>query len=123
MRQRLPSKRRGIRAVITGGAVSLHLSTGEYDDGKLGEIFCECAREGAFSRDIMAAFAISVSIGLQHGIELSTYHHAFRNFAMEPDLIRGIFELLEEHYDTQGSRVNRVTAPIESVENKVGNSV
>ncbi len=97
-RQRLPNRRAGIRATIGTGPNRLILSTGEYPDGRLGEIFLDHQKEGTFGRDILNAFAMSVSLGLQHGIPLETLAHTFRDFHMEPDFIREVFEALEESY-------------------------
>jgi hypothetical protein len=93
-REKLPHKRRGLRADIG----DLHLCAGEYEDGTLGEVFLTMPKEGTFSKDILSAFAMSVSIGLQHGVPLDAYAHAFREFSMEPDYVRGVFRLLEERY-------------------------
>ncbi len=97
-RKRLPSRRTGIRVIIGKNKDEVHLSTGEYTDGTLGEIFLVHQREGTFGRDMLNAFAMAVSLGLQHGVTLAAFHHTFRNFTMGPDLIRGIFEELELHY-------------------------
>ena len=97
-RKRLPNKRKGIRVVLGKNKDPVHLSTGEYPDGTLGEIFLVHQREGTFGRDMLNAFAMAVSLGLQHGVTLKTFHHTFRNFNMEPDLIRSVFEELELHY-------------------------
>ena len=97
-RRKLPPKRAGIRAIIGEGTSAVHLSTGEYPDGTLGEVFLVHQREGTFGRDMLNAFAMAVSLGLQHGVTLEQFHHTFRNFKMDPDLIRGIFEELEYHY-------------------------
>jgi ribonucleoside-diphosphate reductase alpha chain len=95
-RTRLPNRRKGFRITIQPGPVQL--STGEYHDGQLGEIFLDAPKEGSFTRDILNAFAMSVSLGLQHGVPLSAFTHTFRNFKMEPDLVRQIFDELENHY-------------------------
>ena len=97
-RKRLPPKRKGIRVQIGLNKDHVHLSTGEYEDGALGEIFLVHQREGTFGRDILNAFAMAVSLGLQHGVTLEQFHHTFRNFNMEPDIIRGIFGELHMHY-------------------------
>jgi ribonucleoside-diphosphate reductase alpha chain len=97
-RKRLPNKRAGLRIVVGTGKDIVHISTGEYLDGKLGEIFLVHQREGTFGRDMLNAFAMAVSLGLQHGVPLEAFHHTFRNFNMEPDLIRNIFNELEAHY-------------------------
>lgn len=72
--------------------------TGDYPDGKLGEIFISYQKVGSFAQDMLNAFAIALSLGLQHGIPLKTLHHTYRDFKMEPDLVRGIFEELELRY-------------------------
>lgn len=97
-RKRLPSRRKGMRITIGRGNDEVHLSTGEYPDGTLGEVFLVHQREGTFGRSILNAFAMAVSLGLQHGITLDTFQHTFRDFKMEPDLVRGIFTELEAHY-------------------------
>jgi len=100
-RERLPNKRPGLRITIGEGARgphSLQLHTGEFPDGTLGEIFLDSSKEGSFSRALLNAFAMSVSLGLQHGVPLSAFTHTFREFKMEPDLIRQIFQELEDFY-------------------------
>lgn len=93
-RKRLPSRRRGLRATVCGA----HLATGEYTDGTLGEIFITYQKEGTFARDALNALAMSISLGLQHGIPLSAFQHTFRSFKMEPDMIMAIFAELTAHY-------------------------
>ena len=93
-RKRLPSRRRGFRIVVHGA----HLATGEYEDGTLGEIFINYQKEGTFARDVLNALAMSISLGLQHGIPLRAYLHTFRAFRMEPDMILAIFKELSDHY-------------------------
>jgi len=97
-RKRLPAKRRGVRFTLNIGAHPATIHTGEYEDGTLGEIFINVAKLGTFTSEICNAFAMMMSLALQHGVPLKTLHHTFRNFNMEPDLIRGIFEELEIHY-------------------------
>lgn len=101
-RHRLPHRRLGIRMVVGTGKDKVHMSTGEYEDGTIGEIFLDHQREGTFGRAMINAFAISVSIGLQHGIPLKAYAHTLRGLKMEPDLMRGIFDELDEFYDDNG---------------------
>ena len=100
-RQRLPNRRSGIRVTIGTGPNRLTLSTGEYPDGRLGEIFLDHQKEGTFGRDILNAFAMAVSLGLQHGITIETLAHSFRDFRMEPDFLREVFEVLEESYSVK----------------------
>ena len=97
-RQRLPNRRSGIRVTIGTGPNRLTLSTGEYPDGRLGEIFLDHQKEGTFGRDILNAFAMAVSLGLQHGITIETLAHTYRDFHMEPDFLREVFTVLEETY-------------------------
>ena len=97
-RCRLPSRRQGFRLVIGSGKDAVHMATGNYDDGTLGEIFLDHQREGTFGRAMLNAFAMSVSLGLQHGVPLKAFAHTFRDFKMEPDMVKEIFTALEENY-------------------------
>jgi hypothetical protein len=106
LRYRLKDRREGLRVEVGIGAARVHLATGEYVDGSLGEIFLDHQREGTFGRAMMHAFAVAVSLGLQHGIPLVTFCHAFRDFKTEPDIIRGIFAELEREYHVESSSIN-----------------
>jgi len=76
-RRTLPAKRRGFtqKAKINGQAIFLR--TGEYNDGTLGEIFIDMAKEGATMRSMSNCFAIAISIGLQYGVPLEEYVEKF----------------------------------------------
>jgi ribonucleoside-diphosphate reductase alpha chain len=82
--RKLPYKRGGvtIKTMITGQA--LFLRTGEYPDGKLGEIFIDMHKEGASFRSLLNLFAISISIGLQYGVPLEQYVSKFTFTRFEP---------------------------------------
>jgi len=84
-RHRLPGRRTGYtqKAVVGGHKVYLH--TGEYEDGSLGEIFIDMHKEGAAFRSLMACFAIAISLGLQHGVPLEEFVHAFVFTRFEPN--------------------------------------
>jgi ribonucleoside-diphosphate reductase alpha chain len=83
-RRALPPKRRGFtqKAKINGQA--LFLRTGEYNDGTLGEIFIDMAKEGATMRSMLNCFAISISIGLQYGVPLEEFVEKFVFTRFEP---------------------------------------
>jgi ribonucleoside-diphosphate reductase alpha chain len=83
-RRALPAKRRGYtqKAKINGQA--LFLRTGEYNDGTLGEIFIDMAKEGATMRSMLNCFAIAISIGLQYGVPLEEYVEKFVFTRFEP---------------------------------------
>jgi ribonucleoside-diphosphate reductase alpha chain len=90
LRERLPDRRTGYiqKAVVGGHKVYLH--TGEYDDGRLGEIFLDMHKEGAAFRSLMNNFAIAVSVGLQYGVPLEEFVDAFTFTRFEPaGLVRG----------------------------------
>lgn len=107
-RRRLPDRRKSLRyAIPCCSGHKLHITAGLYEDGRLGEIFLDFQREGSFGRSITNAFAISVSLGLQHGIPLEAYTHAFRDFRMDPDIIRAIFDTLEEEHGIQTDQASR----------------
>ena len=76
-RKPLPARRSGYTQKVAVGGHKLFLSTGEYENGKLGEIFIALHKEGSAFRGLMDAFAIAVSIGLQHGVGLEDYVEAF----------------------------------------------
>ncbi|MFN5642373.1 MAG: vitamin B12-dependent ribonucleotide reductase [Sphingobacteriales bacterium] len=83
-RKSLPAKRRGFtqKAKINGQA--LFLRTGEYNDGTLGEIFIDLAKEGSTLRSLMNSFAIAVSVGLQYGVPLEEFVEKFVFTKFEP---------------------------------------
>lgn len=83
-RKTLPAKRRGFtqKAKINGQA--LFLRTGEYSDGKVGEIFIDMAKEGATMRSMLNCFAIAISIGLQYGVPLEEFVEKFVFTRFEP---------------------------------------
>ncbi|HRH61141.1 MAG TPA: vitamin B12-dependent ribonucleotide reductase, partial [Chitinophagaceae bacterium] len=83
-RKTLPAKRRGFtqKAKINGQV--LFLRTGEYNDGTLGEIFVDLAKEGSTLRSLMNCFAIAVSVGLQYGVPLEEFVEKFVFTKFEP---------------------------------------
>ncbi len=84
VRHRLPKKRRGFTQEASVAGHKVFLRTGEYDDGSLGEIFIDMHKEGAAFRSLMNCFAISVSMGLQHGVPLESYVEQFTFTRFEP---------------------------------------
>lgn len=76
-RESLPARRTGYTQKASVGGHKLFLSTGEYGTGRLGEIFIALHKEGAAFRGLMDAFAIAVSLGLQHGVNLEEFVEAF----------------------------------------------
>ena len=84
-RRKLPNRRGGYTQKATVGGHKVYLRTGEYNDGTLGEIFLDMHREGAAFRSLMNSFAISVSLGLQHGVPLEEFVEAFLFSRFEPN--------------------------------------
>lgn len=84
LRRRLPRKRGGftVEAKVAGNKV--YLRTGEYEDGSLGEIFIDMHKEGASFRSLLNCLAISVSLGLQHGVPLEEFVDVFTFTRFEP---------------------------------------
>jgi len=76
-REMLPARRSGYTQKASIGGHKLFLSTGEYANGRLGEIFIALHKEGSAFRGLMDAFAIAVSLGLQHGVALEAFDEAF----------------------------------------------
>ncbi len=83
-RRKLPFRRSGYTQKCKIGGQSVYLRTGEYENGQLGEIFIDMHREGAAFRSLMNCFAISISLGLQHGVPLEEYTDAFVFTKFEP---------------------------------------
>jgi ribonucleoside-diphosphate reductase alpha chain len=86
----LPARRSGYTQKAKIGTHSLFLRTGEYSDGRLGEIFLDMHKEGAAFRSLLNSFAIAVSLGLQYGVPLEEYVDAFTFTRFEPNgMVRG----------------------------------
>jgi ribonucleoside-diphosphate reductase alpha chain len=83
-RLRLPDRRKGYTQKAVVGGHKVYLRTGEYDDGRLGEIFIDMHKEGAAFRSLMNNFAIAVSVGLQYGVPLEEFVDAFTFTRFEP---------------------------------------
>lgn len=83
-REKLPNRRKGYTQKAIVGGHKVYLRTGEYDDGRIGEIFIDMHKEGAAFRSLMNNFAIAVSLGLQYGVPLEEYVDAFTFTRFEP---------------------------------------
>ena len=83
-RKKMPDRRKGYiqKSEIGGHKVYLHI--GEYDDGKVGEIFIDTNKEGELVKSLMNNFAIAISLGLQYGVPLEEYVDAFIDTKFEP---------------------------------------
>ena len=89
-RERLPNRRKSYIQKATVGGHKVYLHTGEYEDGRLGEIFIDMHKEGAAFRSLMNNFAIAISLGLQYGVPLEEYVEAFTFTRFEPaGLVQG----------------------------------
>ncbi len=89
-REKMPGRRKGYTQKATVGGHKVYLRTGEYDDGRLGEIFIDMHKEGAAFRSLMNNFAIAISLGLQYGVPLEEYVDAFTFTRFEPaGLVQG----------------------------------
>ncbi|MDP3898093.1 MAG: vitamin B12-dependent ribonucleotide reductase, partial [Mesorhizobium sp.] len=82
--EKLPTRRKGYTQKAKIGGNTIFLRTGEYDDGRLGEIFIDMNKEGATLRGLLNNFAIAISLGLQYGVPLEEYVHAFTFTKFEP---------------------------------------
>ncbi|WP_375454155.1 vitamin B12-dependent ribonucleotide reductase, partial [uncultured Methylobacterium sp.] len=83
-REKLPHRRKGYTQKAVVGGHKVYLRTGEYDDGRIGEIFIDMHKEGAAFRSLMNNFAIAISLGLQYGVPLEEYVEAFTFTRFEP---------------------------------------
>jgi ribonucleoside-diphosphate reductase alpha chain len=80
----MPTKRRGITVEASIAGQKIYIRTGEYEDGKLGEMFIDSFKEGASYRSLLNCFAVAVSIGLQYGVPLDKYVESFSFTRFEP---------------------------------------
>ena len=83
-RHKLPARRKGYTQKATVGGHKVYLRTGEYEDGRLGEIFIDLHKEGSAFRSLMNNFAMAISIGLQYGVPLEEFVDAFAFTRFEP---------------------------------------
>ena len=83
-REKMPDRRKGYTQKANVGGHKVYLRTGEYNDGRIGEIFIDMHKEGAAFRAMMNNFAIAVSLGLQYGVPLEEYVEAFIFTKFEP---------------------------------------
>ena len=80
----MPDRRKGYIQKASIGEHKIYLHTGEYDDGKIGEIFIDTNKEGELVKALMNNFAIAISLGLQYGVPLDEFVDAFIDTKFEP---------------------------------------
>ena len=83
-RFQMPDRRKGYIQKAAVGDHKIYLHTGEYDDGKVGEIFIDMNKEGELVKALMNNFAIAISLGLQYGVPLDEFVDAFIETKFEP---------------------------------------
>jgi len=83
-RFKMPDRRKGYIQKVSIGEHKIYLHTGEYDDGKIGEIFIDTNKEGELVKALMNNFAIAISLGLQYGVPLDEFVDAFVDTKFEP---------------------------------------
>lgn len=84
VRTRLPRTRKSLTTSFEVGGASGYLTTGEYDNGEVGEVFIKLGKQGSTLAGVMDAFSIATSIGLQYGVPLESYVNKFANMKFEP---------------------------------------
>lgn len=110
-RKKLPETRNAKNHKFNVGGVKGYLTTGEYPNGELGEIFLRVSKQGSFLGGIIEAFATSISVGIQYGVPLEDYVAKFKDARFEPSgftsnqeipiaksIVDYIFRWLENHY-------------------------
>ena len=80
----MPDRRKGYIQKATIGDHKVYLHTGEYEDGKIGEIFIDTSKEGELVKALMNNFAIAISLGLQYGVPLDEFVNAYVSTKFEP---------------------------------------
>lgn len=83
-REHMPPRRPSWQQHVHVGGQSLFLGVGEYEDGRLGEVFIDVARAGSGLRAVLHVLAIAISLGVQHGVPLGKYLSAMRGVDFEP---------------------------------------
>jgi ribonucleoside-diphosphate reductase alpha chain len=83
-RERLPRRRRSNTFTFRVADCEGYVTVGEYDDGRPGEVFMKVSKQGSTLAGIMDAFSIAVSLGLQHGVPLTTFISKYTNMRFEP---------------------------------------
>ena len=122
-RRALPTRRPSWTQKARVGGTGVFVTCGEYPDGSLGEVFVSVARTGTAMRSALDALAITISLGLQHGVPLGTFTAALRGIDFQPrgvvsdcgevtratSVIDLLAQHLEAHYEPDGKR--RATCP------------
>jgi ribonucleoside-diphosphate reductase alpha chain len=108
-RHKLPSKRTGYTQKVKLDGHTLYIRTGDYPDGRLGEIFIDMHKEGAAYRALMNNFAIAISLGLQYGVPLEEFVDAFVFTRFEPA------GMVEQH-----DHIKTATSPIDYIFRDLG---
>ncbi len=80
----MPDRRKGYIQKASVGDHKVYLHTGEYEDGKIGEIFIDTSKEGELVKALMNNFAIAISLGLQYGVPLDEFVNAYVDTKFEP---------------------------------------
>ena len=80
----MPDRRKGYIQKASIGDHKVYLHTGEYEDGKIGEIFIDTSKEGELVKALMNNFAIAISLGLQYGVPLDEFVNAYIDTKFEP---------------------------------------
>jgi len=83
-RYKMPDRRKGYIQKVSIGDHKIYLHTGEYDNGKIGELFIDMNKEGELVKALMNNFAIAISLGLQYGVPLDEFVDAFIETKFEP---------------------------------------
>ena len=83
-RFQMPDRRKGYIQKASIGDHKIYLHTGEYNDGKIGEIFIDTNKEGELVKALTNNFAIAISLGLQYGVPLEEFVDAFLDTKFEP---------------------------------------
>ena len=110
-RSKMPDRRKGYIQKVSIGEHKIYLHTGEYDDGKVGEIFIDTNKEGELVKALMNNFAIAISLGLQYGVPLDEFVDAFIETKFEPSgEIKGNF--LQRLSDALEESKNKIVLPL-----------
>ena len=105
-RKRLPSRRFSMSWGFTctdskGIETAVHISIGEYKNGKIGEVFIDVSKDGTFQQDSFKSLALAMSLALQHGATIRDLRHTMRFMETDPPITKEIFDQIETCYKEQ----------------------
>jgi ribonucleoside-diphosphate reductase alpha chain len=91
-RERLPAERKGwtkkihlrYRVECGEAELAIYVTTGEYPDGRLGELFLKADKAGSTISGLLDALSVTASLALQSGVPVDTLVEKWSRMQFEP---------------------------------------